>query len=77
MRVLRCAQWPGAAPELRMEFAEGTIETGPKHAGFQVLAEWRPRQQRVCFRKQALLQILPEIEVAELEQRLLEQGEDD
>ena len=77
MRVLRCAALPQTAPEMRIEFAEGTIETGPKHAGFQVLAEWRPRQQRVCFRKQALLQILPETEVADLEQRLLEQGEED
>ena len=77
MRVLRCAQWPGAAPELRMEFAEGTIEMGPKQSGFQVLAEWRARQQRVCFRKQALLHILPQVEVADLGQRLLLQGEED
>ena len=62
---------------MRLEFAEGTVETGPKQAGFKILAEWKPRQQRVVFRKSTLGQLLPPEEVQDLDQRLIEQGEDE
>ena len=59
-----------------MEWAEGTLECGPKNAGYKILAEWKPRLQRVCFRRTELASLLAPTELEDLDARLQEQGEE-
>ena len=75
-RVLRTAQWIGDIPQIRLEWAEGTLECGPKNAGYKILAEWKPRLQRVCFRRNELAALLAPTELEDLDARLQEQGEE-
>ena len=78
LRVLLSYSWWAASPELRLEFAKDTIEMGrPNQAGHEVLAEWRPSAQKVVFKNLELATLLSQQEVDELDERLIEQGEDE